>query len=103
MAAPVLAKTIGVKLGTTANEGEYVTVRNLTRGGKLTGAIKGDDRSIVFNPAPSLAWQDGDLIQAEASGRLVGVKQKTIQSGGINFSTQDMNVSANTDTPGVSL
>lgn len=103
MANPVLVKTIGVKLGSTANEGEFVTVRNLTRGGKLTGAVKGTDRSIVFNPASSLTWRDGDVIQAEASGRLAGVKQKTIQSGGVGFSIQDMGVVADTGTPGVSL
>ena len=103
MANPVLAKLIGVKVGTTANIGEYVIVRNLTRGGQLTQKLAGTDRSTVFNPATSLAWQDGDVIQAEIRGRLTGVAQKTIRSGGVSFSANDMGASADTGSPGVSL
>ncbi len=99
MANPVLAKIIGVKVG-AANIGEYVIVRNLKRGGQLTGAVAGTDRGIVFNPAPSLAWQDGDDVQAEIRGRLQGYKRTTIQNGGV-----DIRITAvvDTTTPGVSL
>ncbi len=103
MANPVLAKLIGVKVGTTANVGEYVIVRNITRGGQLTQKLSGTDRSTVFNPAPALAWQDGDLIQAEMRGRLAGVAQRKIQSGGVQFTAGDLSVSADTSSPGVDL
>lgn len=99
MAAPTLAKTIGVKVA-NANIGEYVIVRNLTRGGQLTQKLAGTDRNTVFNPAPSLAWLNGDTIQIEVSGRLTGVKKTTIQAGGIIHS---LSASADTNTPGVSL
>lgn len=102
MTAPVLAKTIGVKVA-LANEGEYVIIRNLTRGSQLTQKLSGTDRGTVFNPAPSLAWQDEDLIQAEIRGRLVGVSQKTVQFGGIKFSSKDLGAVTDTDTPGVNL
>ncbi len=102
MAAPNLAKTIGVKVA-LANEGEYVIVRNLTRGGQLTQKLSGSDKGTVFNPAPSLAWQDKDLIQAEIRGRLAGVSQKTIQSGGVQFTSKDLAAAADTSSPGVSL
>lgn len=100
MADPTLAKIIGVKV-TGANIGEYVIVRNLTRGGKLTQKLAGTDRSTAFNPAPDLQWQNGDLIQAEFRGRAQGVKQEIIKKGGVNIIIQD--VTADTTTPGVSL
>ena len=99
MAAPNLATAIGIKAG-AANIGEYVIIRNLTRGGKLTGALKGTDRSIVFNPAPSARWQEKDVIQAEIRGRLQAVKKVTIQGGSANIKLVGV---ADTTTPGVSL
>ena len=99
MANPVLAKVIGVKVR-AANIGEYVIVRNLTRGGQLTQKLAGTDRGTVFNPAPSLAWQDKDVVQAEIRGRLQGYKRVTIQNGGVNVS---INTTPDTTTPGVSL
>ena len=101
MADPKLVATIGVKVGTTANVGEFVILRNLTRGGKLTGAVKGTDRSIVFNPAPSTQWEVGDQLQAEIRGRIAGVKQEIISKARGAIIT----ISASTDTnkPGVSL
>ena len=102
MPAPTLAKVIGVKVS-IANVGEYVIVRNLTRGGKLTGKLQGTDRGIVFNPAPDLVWQDKDLIQAEIRGRLQGVAQKRIESGVVQFKSSDLSAAADTTTPGVSL
>ena len=103
MAAPTLAKIIGVKVP-NANMGEYVIVRNLTRGGKLTGPLAGTDRSIVFNPAPALQWQDGDRIQAEIRGRLQGISAiKKIVSGGVQFTGTSLGAAADTTTPEVSL
>ncbi len=99
MANPVLAKLIGVKVN-NANVGEYVIVRNLTRGGQLTQKLVGTDRGTVFNPATSLAWQDGDSIQAEIRGRLQGYKKVTIQHGGADIRITAV---ADTTTPGVSL
>ncbi len=99
MAAPNLVTAIGIKAG-AANIGEYVIVRNFTRGGKLTGKVAGADRSIVFNPAPSTQWQEGDVIQAEIRGRLQGVKKVTIQGGSANIKLTGV---ADTTTPGVSL
>ncbi|KKK88072.1 hypothetical protein LCGC14_2746840 [marine sediment metagenome] len=102
MANPVLAKVIGVKVS-AANVGEYVIVRNLTRGGKLTGPLAGTDRNTVLNPAPDSEWQNGDLIQAEIRGRLQGVAQRKIVSGGVQFSAGDLGAAADTTTPGVTL
>ena len=99
MANPVLAKVIGVKVS-AANVGEYVIVRNLTRGGQLTQKLAGTDKGTVFNPAPSLAWQDKDVIQAEIRGRLQGYKRTIIQHGGANITITG---TADTTTPGVSL
>ena len=64
MAAPLLAKIIGVKVP-AANIGEFVIIRNLTRGGQLTQKLAGTTRNTVFNPAPKLQWVEKDLIQAE--------------------------------------
>ena len=75
-------------------------IRNLTRGGKLTGKIQGSDLSIVFNKAPADEWQNGDLIQGEMRGRVKGVTQKTIRSGG---TTIQINASTDTSTDGVLL
>ena len=100
MAAPVLAKLVGVKVD-NANVGEYVIVRNLTRGGQLTGQLKGTDRSIIFNPAPNLAWQNGDEVQGEIRGRLAGSKKETIQSG--RATIKITNAAGDSGTPGVSL
>ena len=100
MAAPKLVAVIGVRVA-AANTGEFVLIRNLTRGGKLTGAVEGVQKSIVFNKAPAIEWQDGDLIQGEIRGRLKGVKQETIKSGGIR---QIVIVgTADTATAGVAL
>lgn len=99
MASPNLAKLIGVKVS-AANIGEYVIIRNLTRGGQLTGKLEKSDRSHVFHPTASLGWVDRDVIQGEIRGRLQGVKQETIQSGSATISIIGV---ADTTTPGVSL
>ncbi len=99
MANPNLASAIGVKVA-LANVGEYVILRNLTRGGKLTQQLAGSDRGTVFNPAPDSEWQDGDTVQGEIRGRLQGVAQKKIQSGTANIRITAV---ADTTTPGVSL
>jgi len=99
MAAPVLSKIISVKVE-TANVGEFVIVRNLTRGGQLTAPVKGTDRSVVFNPAPTTQWFEKDLIQAEIRGRLQGAVQKNIQAGGTKMTITGV---TDTSTPGVSL
>ena len=99
MAAPKLAKNIGIKVP-AANIGEYVAVKNMTRGGQLIQKLAGTDRSIVFNPAPALQWQENDEVQAEMHGRLNGYARKKLQSGGTTFT---LDLSADTSTPGVSL
>lgn len=99
MADPNLPKGIGVKCP-EANIGEYVIVRNLTRGGQLTGKVTKSDGGVTFNPAPDLQWQNKDLIQAEIRGRLQGVKQGTIAAGGVVIRLIG---TADTTTPGVSL
>ncbi len=102
MADPVRPVTIGVKVS-AANIGEFVIIRNLTKGGKLTGKLVGTDRGIVFNPAPSTQWENKDLIQAEIRGRLAGAAQKTIQGEGVVFTSKDLGAAADTSSPGVSL
>ena len=92
IAAPKLPVVIGVKVG-TANIGEYAIVRNLTRGGQLTGRLQGTDRSVNLNPAPGTQWENGDLLQAEVRGRIVGVQQQTINKRRAVF-----NITAATDT-----
>ena len=99
MADPVISKVIGVKVG-AANIGETVIVRNLSRGGKLTGAVAGTDRSINLNAAPATAWQEGDLIQGEIRGRVAGAKQETIKKGG---ATIRISATADTSSPSVNL
>lgn len=100
MADPIIPKIIGVKCA-DASIGEYVIVRNLTRGGKLTGKITGTDRNINFNPQKEeLTWLDEDLIQAEIRGRLQGVKQEKIRQGGAKILLVG---AADTTTPGVEL
>lgn len=99
MANPNLAKVIGVKVS-AANIGEYVIVRNLTKGGQLTGKLEKSDRGHVFHPTASLGWVDGDVIQGEIRGRIQGVKQETIQSGSAIIKITG---TADTTTPGVNL
>ncbi len=100
MADPKLVSTVGVK-APLVNIGEFVILRNLTRGGKLTGAVKGEGRGIVFNPAPSTQWEVGDQLQAEARGRVAGVKQEVISKARGAILT--ISGSVDTSTPGVSL
>ena len=99
VANPNLPRGIGVKVA-AANAGEYVIVRNLTKGGQLTQPLKGTDKGTVFNPAPELEWEDGDVIQAEIRGRIAGAQQKTIQKGTVIFT---INPVTDTTTPGVNL
>jgi len=99
MAEPIISKTIGVKVA-TANVGEFVIVRNLTRGRQLTGALKGTDRGAVFNVAKEFSWKEGDLIQASISGSVSGFTQATIDKGGVQLK---IIATADTTTPGVSL
>ena len=100
MPAPNIPANIGVKVP-NANEGEFVIVRNLTRGGQLTGALSGTDKNIVFNKAPAGEWQDKDLIQAEIDGSVTGMKQGTIATRKVDVSIKD--ASADTSTPGVDI
>ena len=99
MANPNLVTVVGVKVA-AANIGEVVTVRNLTRGGKLTAMISGTDRNAVVNPAPSAQWQNGDVIQAEIRGSVDGVKQTKVQAGGAKIIIA---ASADTSIPSVNL
>ena len=99
MAAPKLVRTIGVK-APDLSIGEYVTIKNLSRGGQLIQKVDGTDRSTVFNPAPSLEWQDGDIVHAEVHGRVNGYTRTKISSGG---SLITISASADTTTPGVAL
>jgi len=99
MAAPKLSRIIALKVA-VANIGEFAIVRNLTRGGQLTAKIDKTNREVILNPAPNLQWQDGDLIQAEVTGRIEGVSQKKIQAGGTNMTIEG---TVDTTTPGVSL
>ncbi len=98
MAAPIQVALVGVEVS-AATAKEYVIIRNITRGAKLTGAL-GTNKQIVFNKAPTSEWQNGDLIQAEIRGRVQGVKQETIRHGG---ATIKISAEADTTTPGVSL
>ena len=100
MADPKLVKTIGIKVP-NANIGEYITVKNLTRGGQVSAKLAGTDLSAVVNPAPSLQWQDGDMVQGEIHGRLNGYQRIKIQSGGANIFS--LTATADTTTPGVAL
>lgn len=102
MADPVIPVAVGAKV-TDANVGEFVIFRNLTRGGKLTGAVTGATRNVVLNPAPSTQWQNGDLIQLEIRGRLQGVAQSNIANNKVQFGNTDIGAVADTTTPGVSL
>ena len=100
MAAPKLPVTIGLKVP-IANVGEFVIIRNLTRGGQLTGQVRGTDRSAVFNPAPTTQWENGDLIQAEVRGRIAVAKQETVRVRKVDF--DKLNAVADTTTPGINL
>jgi len=99
MADPVKPVTIGVK-APDANVGEFVTVRNLKQGFKLTGAVGGTDRSISLTPPISEEWDNGAIIQAEMRGRLVAVSQKKLQAGGVKFT---LAATADTSTVGIAL
>lgn len=99
MAAPKLVKLVAVKVA-ASTIGEFVIIRNLTRGGQLTDQVVGTGREVIFNPAPDIEWQEKDLIQAEIRGRLQGVAQATINNGGAQIKIV---AAADTTTPGVSL
>ena len=99
MADPKLVKVIGVKVA-AASIGEYVTIKNLSRGGELSAKLGGTDRSAVINPAPSLEWQEGDFVQAEIHGRIDGYKRDKLASGGTNLIIA---ASADTTAPGADL
>ena len=100
MADPRLVKIIGVKVP-DANLGEYVTVKNLTRGGQLIQPVKGTDRSTVFNPAPNLQWVERDVVHAEIHGRINGYARSTLNYGGTQMTISGL--SADTATPGADL
>ena len=100
MAAPKGVKLIGVKVP-NANIGEFVILRNLTKGGQLTQQLRGTDRSTVFNAAPSVEWENDDDIQVEIRGRLQGFKRARIKDSGLVITIGD--ATADTTTPGVSL
>jgi len=97
MAAPKLPKTIGVTVN-NGNDGEFVIVRNFTRGGQITGTLKSGKAALTA--APALQWENGDIVQGEIRGRLKGVKQTKIQAGGVSIS---IHAAADITTPGVSL
>ena len=99
MADPTRQKIISIKIA-LANIGEYVTIKNLTRGGQLIQPVKGIDRNTIFNPAPNLQWLEGDIIQAEIHGRVNGYTRSVLSSGGTPII---INASVDTATPGVSL
>ena len=100
MANPNISKIIGVKVA-VGQAGDTVKVRNLTRGGKLSGVLN-SAKEVILNSAPGSAWQQGDDIIIEMSGRVAGAsKQKLNFAGG----GQNVNlvVAADTSTSGVSL
>ena len=99
MADPKLVKLIGVKAA-SGNAGETVILRNLTRGGKLTGLLS-SNKDIVFNAAPSAQWQTDDVVQAEMRGRVGGAARAVLSKDAqINIT---LSVTADTTTPGVTL
>ena len=102
MADPKVPVVLGAKVA-SANIGEFVIFRNLTRGEKLTGRLQGADRNIVLSPAPSAQWEDNDLIQLEIRGRLSGVAQGRISSRKLDFKSKDLAASVDTTTVEVSL
>ena len=97
MPDPVRTRTIGVKVA-DGTEGEYVILRNLDTGAKLTNKLN-SKKEVVFK-APITNWRNGDKIQVEIEGSVAGVKQATIGSGGASIT---LSASADTSTPGVSL
>ncbi len=97
MPDPVRTRTIGVKVA-DGTEGEYVILRNLDTGAKLTNKLN-SKKEVVFK-APITNWRNGDKIQVEIEGSVAGTEQKKLQSGGVKF---DLSASADTSTPGVSL
>jgi len=102
MADPKVPISLGAKVS-DASVGEFVIFRNLTVGGKVTGPVSGSDGGIILTPAPSIQWNNGDLIQCEIRGRLQGVAQKNIKSGKAEFKSSEIAAVADTTTPGVSL
>ena len=96
MAAPVRPVVIGATVN-NSNDGEFVIVRNLTRGGQITGPLKSG--KVALTPAPSLQWENGDQVQGEIRGRLKGVRQSKIAAGGATLGIP----SAADTSPGVSL
>ena len=98
MAAPKLSKTIGVKV-VNGRVGETITLRNFTSGKKLTLELNANSQ-VVFNAAPASQWENGDDIQVEMSGRVVGANKTKISAGG---KVINLVVSVDTTTPGVSL
>ena len=99
MADPILSKTIGVKVS-AASAGDYVIVRNITRGGQMTGKVNATDKGIVFNRAITAQWENKDVVQGEITGSVSGVGQATIRGGGAVIK---ITASADTSTPGVLL
>ena len=98
MANPTLAKIIAIKVS-AATAGETVLVRNNTRGGILTAKLN-SNKEAVINPAPTLAWQDGDELIGEIRGSVTGLKSEKIQSGGAQII---ITATADSSTAGVSL
>ena len=100
MAAPTMPGSIGIKVA-GANAGEYVVVRNNTRGGQLTGKIN-SAKEVILNPASSdLDWRDGDDLVIEMSGANKG--STTAKLNGTKGVSVQLAVSADTTTPGVTL
>ena len=90
---------IAVKSSTTAYDGEYVKVTNLTSGGTITGQFK--DSECILNPANSnLTWSNGDLLNIEVKGRLIGSTQTRISKGGVDVT---VTTSADTNSPAINL
>ena len=100
MADPVFSKIIGIKV-VGANAGEYVRLRNNTRGDQLTDKLN-SALEVIFNPANSsdVQWYVNDEIVAELMGRVTGVKSFKLATG---QTTQTITATADTSTPGVSL
>ena len=77
-----ISKIIAVK-ATNGQVGEYVTVINLTTGGKMRGQLDAN-LEVVFNPVKELNadWAEGDSISVYMSGRINDGNTTTINAGG---------------------
>ena len=76
------SNVIGIQASGALSEGEYVIVKNLTSGGKITDKANSNGE-VLINPGDSgLTWNNGDTLSVEVQGRLLGSTSTTISKGG---------------------